>query len=117
MFGARFPPRRADSTPEFIANSRAILVDRGSQGTRFHLPLGGKDHDKNRGVILAQRETDTMTVNEIEKAQKREDIKFETATAIRSLLDSARGKYGTERWDDNDTEGEILKMVTDGYDE
>lgn len=52
-----------------------------------------------------------MSRNEIEKRQKRENVRFELATRIRDLLDEARKAYGPTSWDEDGIEDEIADLV------
>lgn len=54
-----------------------------------------------------------MTIKEIQKMQDREAIKFETAKAIRMLLDERAKAYkalGGDEW--SEVESQIIEMVT-----
>lgn len=54
-----------------------------------------------------------MTVAQLEKAQAREALLFETAKRVRELLDAARKEYGAEDYDERDGEARILELVTE----
>ena len=57
-----------------------------------------------------------MTARQIAKLQelhaKRVSLKFETARAIRELLDRARTEWVAEDFDNDDIQSEILDLVT-----
>jgi hypothetical protein len=53
-----------------------------------------------------------MTVKQIEAKKSRESIVYDTAIAIRNMLEQARKAYGDD-WADNDVETTILEMVGD----
>jgi hypothetical protein len=54
-----------------------------------------------------KRDCFAMTIAQIEKKQAMANIVFDTAKAIRKLLDDARAAYGAEAWDDDCKQGEI----------
>lgn len=58
-----------------------------------------------------------MTVKQIEAKQMQANIVFDTAKAIRKLLDDAREAYGAEAWDDDSKQDEVLELVTEEVDE
>ena len=57
-----------------------------------------------------------MTGEQIEGRRARQAIVFDTAKAIRVLLDDAREAYGADAWDDDAKQDEVLELVT-GEDE
>jgi hypothetical protein len=54
-----------------------------------------------------------MTVKQIETKMKQEQIVYETAMKIRTLLDEARKAYGSTEWDENDCENRAMELVTE----
>ena len=54
-----------------------------------------------------------VTVVQIEAKQAMANIVFDTAKAIRKLLDDARAAYGAEAWDDDCKQDEVLELVTE----
>ncbi len=54
-----------------------------------------------------------MTVAQIEAKQMQANIVFDTAKAIRRLLDDARAEYGAEAWDDDSKQDEVIELVTE----
>lgn len=54
-----------------------------------------------------------MTIKQIEAKQMQANLVFETAKKIRTLLDEARKAYGSEAWDDDDKQTEVLELVTE----
>lgn len=52
-----------------------------------------------------------MTIKEIQVAQDKNNIQFETAKKIRQLLDDAKKSYGSE-WLDDDIENKIIELAT-----
>ncbi|MEI9951850.1 MAG: hypothetical protein WDO74_23425 [Pseudomonadota bacterium] len=54
-----------------------------------------------------------MTVAQIEAKQMQANIVFDTAKAIRRLLDDARAAYGAEAWDDDSKQDEVIELVTE----
>ncbi len=53
-----------------------------------------------------------MSVEDISKAQGKANVKYELAKQIRQLLDEARRIYGSQEWDDDDLENEILELIS-----
>lgn len=51
-----------------------------------------------------------MKTKAIVEKQARENVKFELAKQIRTLLDEARKSYGSD-WDEHDVETEICDLV------
>jgi hypothetical protein len=45
--------------------------------------------------------------------QARENVKFELAKQIRTILDEARKAYGGEDWDDECVEESVLELVSE----
>ena len=58
-----------------------------------------------------------MTVKQIEAKQMQSNIVFDTAKAVRKLLDEARAAYGAEAWDDDAKQDEVIELVTEEVDE
>ncbi len=58
-----------------------------------------------------------MTTKQIEAKQMKANIVYDTAKAIRTLLDEAREAYGSEAWDDDCKQDEVLELVTEEIDE
>ncbi|MEI9936689.1 MAG: hypothetical protein WDO69_05645 [Pseudomonadota bacterium] len=58
-----------------------------------------------------------MTVKQIEAKQMQTNIVFDTAKAIRKLLDEARTAYGAEAWDDDAKQDEVIELVTEEVDQ
>ena len=54
-----------------------------------------------------------MTVKQIEAKMEQEQIVYETAMKIRTLLDEARKAYGSAEWGENDCESRALELVTE----
>lgn len=54
-----------------------------------------------------------MTSQKIEAAKNRAALPYETAKAIRELLDAARKQYGPTDWDSDDVEQTIIELVTE----
>jgi len=54
-----------------------------------------------------------VTVGQIEAKQAMANLIFDTAKEIRILLDRAREAYGTEAWDDDCKQDEVLELVTE----
>lgn len=54
-----------------------------------------------------------MTVAQIEAKQMQAKVVYETAKAIRKLLDDAREAFGAKAWDDDCKQDEVLELVTE----
>lgn len=54
-----------------------------------------------------------MTIGQIEAKQAMANVIFDTAKAIRKLLDDAREAFGAEAWDDDCKQDEVLELVTE----
>ncbi len=52
-----------------------------------------------------------MKIKTIMAKQAQQNVKFDTARAIRALLDEARKVYGAEDWDGDDVEAQISDLV------
>jgi len=52
-----------------------------------------------------------MTLKQIEARQMKENVPFELAKKIRTILDEARKAYGPGEWDDDDVESKIVDLV------
>lgn len=53
-----------------------------------------------------------MTKTQITKAQEKANVKFQLAIQIRELLDAAKKQYGSQDWEDDDMESEVLDLVS-----
>jgi hypothetical protein len=53
-----------------------------------------------------------MTANAISKKQTQAQIPYEVARQIRELLDAARKSYGSQAWDEEAVEDQVIDLVT-----